>query len=188
MKSSGGEHEEWLRLAVEEARSAGAAGDVPVGAVIVHDGVVIGRGQNRVERLRDPTAHAEMLAIREASEALGYERLTGATLYVTLEPCAMCAGAIVLARLHSLVYGADDPKTGACGSLRDIVRDTRLNHQVVVTRGVLAETCSGLLKAFFRVKRGAGDPGGPDGPGDSDDPGSGDTTAEPRLPERCESG
>ncbi len=171
MRSNGGEHEEWLRLALEEARSAGAAGDVPVGAVIVQDGVVIGRGQNRVERLSDPTAHAEMLAIREASDALGYERLTGAALYVTLEPCAMCAGAIVLARLQSLVYGAADPKTGACGSLRDIVRDTRLNHQVVVTGSVLAEACSGLLKDFFRAKRGAGDP-----------------AVEPRLPERCESG
>ena len=171
MRSKDGEHEEWLRLALEEARSAEAAGDVPVGAVIVYDGVVVGRGQNRVERLRDPTAHAEMLAIREASASLGYERLAGATLYVTLEPCAMCAGAIVLARLDEIVYGADDPKTGACGSLRDIVQDTRLNHQVAVTRGVLAETCSGLLKEFFKAKRGAGD-----------------TVDEPRLPERCESG
>ncbi len=171
MRSNGGEHEGWLRLALEEARSAGAAGDVPVGAVIVHDGVVIGRGQNRVERLRDPTAHAEMLAIRDACAALGYERLAGAALYVTLEPCAMCAGAIVLARLQSLVYGAADPKTGACGSLRDIVRDPRLNHQVEVAGGVLAETCSGLLKDFFRSKRRAGD-----------------TAVGPRLPERCESG
>ena len=171
MRSNDGEHEEWLRLALEEARSAGAAGDVPVGAVIVHNGVVVGRGQNRVERLRDPTAHAEMLSIREACASLGYERLVGATLYVTLEPCAMCAGAIVLARLERLVYGAADPKTGACGSLRDIVGDTRLNHQVAVTRGVLAETCSGLLTDFFRAKRGAGDP-----------------AVEPRLPERCESG
>ena len=171
MSSNDGEHEGWLRLALEEARSAGAAGDVPVGAVIVHDGVVVGRGQNRVERLRDPTAHAEMLAIREACAALGYERLAGSTLYVTLEPCAMCAGAIVLARLDRLVYGAADPKTGACGSLRDIVRDSRLNHQVEVTGGILSETCSELLKDFFRTKRGAGDP-----------------AAEPRLPERCESG
>ena len=171
MRTKDGEHEGWLRLALEEARSAGAAGDVPVGAVILHDGVIIGRGQNRVERLRDPTAHAEMLAIREASDTLGYERLAGATIYVTLEPCAMCAGAIVLARLEHLVYGADDPKTGACGSLRDIARDTRLNHQVEVTGGVLAETCSGLLKDFFRAKRGAGDP-----------------VVEPSLPERCESG
>ena len=177
MRSIDGEHEGWLRLALDEARSAGAGGDVPVGAVIVRDGVVIGRGQNRVERLRDPTAHAEMLAIREASAALGYERLAGATIYVTLEPCAMCAGAIVLARLERLVYGADDPKTGACGSLRDIVRDSRLNHQVVVTRGVLAETCSGLLKDFFRAKRRAGEPSEPGSP-----------AVEPRLPERCESG
>ena len=166
MRSNDGEHEGWLRLALEEARSAEAAGDVPVGAVIVHDGVVIGRGQNRVERLRDPTAHAEMLAIREACAALGYERLDGATLYVTLEPCAMCAGAIVLARLDHLIYGAADPKSGACGSLRDIVRDIRLNHQVEVTGGVLSETCSELLKDFFREKRSASGPGGPGGPGD----------------------
>ena len=183
MRINGGEHEGWLRLALEEARSAGAAGDVPVGAVIVHDGVIIGRGQNRVERLRDPTAHAEMLAIREASGALGYERLAGAALYVTLEPCAMCAGAIVLARLERLVYGAADPKTGACGSLRDIARDPRLNHQVEVTGGVLADDCSELLKSFFRARRDAGGTGGlsdPVGPGDRGD--------EPRLPERCESG
>ena len=171
MRSNDGEFEGWLRLALEEARSAGAAGDVPVGAVIVHNGVVIGRGQNRVERLRDPTAHAEILAIREASAALGYERLAGAALYVTLEPCAMCAGAIVLARLHSLVYGATDPKTGACGSLRDIVRDNRLNHQVDLAGGVLAESCSDLLKDFFKERRGAGEP-----------------PVKSRLPERCESG
>ena len=177
MTSNDGEHEGWLRLALEEARSAGAAGDVPVGAVIVHDGEVIGRGQNRVERLRDPTAHAEILAIREASAALGYERLAGAALYVTLEPCAMCAGAIVLARLQSLVYGATDPKAGACGSLRDIVRDTRLNHQVEVIGGVLADPCSDLLRKFFREKRETGGPVGPGGPING-----------PRLPERCESG
>ncbi len=174
MRSNDGKHEGWLRLALEEARSAEAAGDVPVGAVIVHDGVVIGRGQNRVERLRDPTAHAEILAIREACAALGYERLAGAALYVTLEPCSMCAGAIVLARLDRLVFGASDPKTGACGSLRDIVRDSRLNHRVEVTRGVLENTCSNLLKDFFREKREAGSPGGP-----------GNGT---RLSERCESG
>ena len=186
MRSNGDEHEEWLRLALEEARSAEAAGDVPVGAVIVYDGVVIGRGQNRVERLRDPTAHAEMFAIREACASLGYERLAGATLYVTLEPCAMCAGAIVLARLERLVYGAADPKTGACGSLRDIVRDARLNHQVEVTGGVLAGSCSELLKAFFREKRNAGsldDLGSTVGPGGQDNP-----CNKPRLPERCESG
>ncbi len=171
MTSNDGEQEKWLRLALEEARSAAAEGDVPVGAVIVHEGMVIGRGQNRVERLRDPTAHAEMLAIREACTTLGYERLTGAALYVTLEPCAMCAGAIVLARMRSLIYGAVDPKTGACGSLRDIVGDTRLNHQVEVTGGILADNCSDLLKDFFKAKRAAGG-----------------TDIEPRLPERCESG
>ena len=174
MTSNDGEHEGWLRLALDEARSAADAGDVPVGAVIVHDGVVIGRGQNRVERLRDPTAHAEILAIREASAALGYERLAGAALYVTLEPCSMCAGAIVLARLDRLVFGASDPKTGACGSLHDIVRDRRLNHQVEVRGGLLADPCSDLLRKFFRDKRKAGGPGGP--------------VNGPRLPERCESG
>ncbi len=171
MTISDGEHERWLALALEEARAAAAFGDVPVGAVIVHDGAVIGRGQNRVERWRDPTAHAEILAIREACSVAGYERLTGAVLYVTLEPCAMCAGAIVQARLRSLVYGAVDPKTGACGSLRNIVQDTRLNHQVQVTEGVLANACSTLLRDFFKAKRVAGNPG-----------------IGPRLPERCESG
>ncbi len=156
MTISDGEHERWLALALEEARTATAYGDVPVGAVIVHDGTVIGRGQNRVERWRDPTAHAEILAIREACSVAGYERLTGAALYVTLEPCAMCAGAIVLARLKNLVFGAADPKTGACGSLRNIVQDTRLNHQAQVTGGVLADACSDLLKDFFRAKRAAG--------------------------------
>ena len=178
--SDNGEHEQWLRSALEEARSAGSAGDVPVGAVIVYDGAVIGRGQNRVERLCDPTAHAEMLAIREACAALGYERLAGATLYVTLEPCAMCAGAIVLARLDRLVFGAADPKAGACGSLCDIVRDPRLNHQVEVKGGVLEEACSRLLKDFFRARRAASGLTGPGGPGG---PGNG-----LRLPERCESG
>ena len=159
MTISGGELEQWLALALEEARTAAAFGDVPVGAVVVHDGAVIGRGQNRVERWRDPTAHAEILAIREACSVAGYERLTGAVLYVTLEPCAMCAGAIVQARLKNLVYGAADPKTGACGSLRNIVQDSRLNHQVQVTEGVLADACSALLRDFFREKRAAGNPG-----------------------------
>ena len=166
-----GENEKWLQLAVEEARSAATVGEVPVGAVIVHEGVVIGRGQNHVERLHDPTAHAEILAIREATAALGYERLNSAVLYVTLEPCAMCAGAIVLARLRSLVYGAIDPKAGACGSLLDIVRDTRLNHQLEVTEGILSDTCSELLRDFFRTKRGKGD-----------------RSSEQILAERCESG
>ena len=165
------EHERWMALALEEARTAAAFGDVPVGAVIVHDRAVIGRGQNRVERWRDPTLHAEILAIREACSVAGYERLAGAALYVTLEPCAMCAGAIVQARLKNLVYGAADPKTGACGSLRNIVQDSRLNHQVQVTEGVLADACSALLKDFFRTKRKVGIP-----------------DSGPRLPERCESG
>jgi tRNA(adenine34) deaminase len=146
-------HEDWQQLALEEARGAAVGGDVPVGAIVVYEGEVIGRGQNQIERTNDPTAHAELLAIREACARQGYKRLIGATLYVTLEPCAMCAGAIVLARIHTLVYGAADPKTGACGSLRNIVQDERLNHRVIVTTGILAETCSDLLKDFFRSKR-----------------------------------
>ena len=146
-------HEDWQQLALEEARGAAVGGDVPVGAIVVSEGEVIGRGQNQIERTNDPTAHAELLAIREACARQGYKRLIGATLYVTLEPCAMCAGAIVLARIHTLVYGAADPKTGACGSLRNIVQDERLNHRVIVTTGILAETCSDLLKDFFRSKR-----------------------------------
>lgn len=146
-------HEDWQQLALEEARGAAIGGDVPVGAIVVYEGEVIGRGQNQIERTNDPTAHAELLAIREACARQGYKRLIGATLYVTLEPCAMCAGAIVLARIHTLVYGAADPKTGACGSLRNIVQDERLNHRVIVTTGILAETCSDLLKDFFRSKR-----------------------------------
>ena len=146
-------HEYWQRLALEEAGLATSGGDVPVGAVVVYEGKVIGRGQNRIERTNDPTAHAEILAIREACAGQGYKRLIGATLYVTLEPCAMCAGAIVLARIDALVYGAADPITGACGSLRNIVQDERLNHQVIVTAGILAEACSDLLKDFFRSRR-----------------------------------
>ncbi|MBM3262275.1 MAG: tRNA adenosine(34) deaminase TadA [candidate division Zixibacteria bacterium] len=146
-------HERWMRLAIEEAQAAAAKGEVPVGAVIVCDGRMLGRDQNRVLRQRDPTAHAEMLAIRAATQTLGYERLTGATLYATLEPCAMCAGAIVLARIGCLVYGADDAKTGACGSLRNIVQDARLNHRVKVVRGVLQPECAEMLRVFFREVR-----------------------------------
>jgi tRNA(adenine34) deaminase len=146
-------HERWMRLALEEARKAGAAGDVPVGAVVVRNEEVLGRGQNQVERQHDPTAHAEMMAIRAACAGLGYERLSGATLYVTLEPCAMCAGAIVLARIDHLAYGASDPKTGACGSLRNIVQDPRLNHRVAVVRSILADECAELLSVFFKTVR-----------------------------------
>jgi tRNA(adenine34) deaminase len=131
--------------------------------VIVHEGIVIGRGHNQTETLQDATAHAEVVAIGAASSALGSWRLTGCTMYVTLEPCAMCAGAIILARLPRLVYGAPDPKAGACGSVLDVIHEPRLNHRVEVTAGVLADECGELLRAFFAKKRRR--PAGPGGPG-----------------------
>lgn len=144
----------WMDEALEEALKAGADGEVPVGAVVVRDGSILARGRNRIEARRDPSAHAEMMAIREAASVLGYQRLSGCILYVTLEPCAMCAGAIVLARLSRLVFGASDPKTGACGSLLNIVQDDRLNHRLPVTRGVREAESAALLKAFFeRLRR-----------------------------------
>ncbi|MCZ6634735.1 MAG: tRNA adenosine(34) deaminase TadA [bacterium] len=142
-----------MRLALREAQAAARADEVPVGAVILKDGEVVGRGRNRILETGDPTAHAEMLAIQSATHWLGERWLSGCTLFVTLEPCAMCAGALVLARIHRLVFGASDPKTGACGSLRNVVEDGRLNHQVGVQRGVLAGESSQLLKQFFGVKR-----------------------------------
>lgn len=135
------------------ARAAAEAGEVPVGAVAVFEGAVVGRGANRREAAHDPTAHAELLAIQEAARALGRWRLTGVTLVVTLEPCAMCAGAMVLARIDRLVYGASDPKAGAVGSLLDLSCDARLNHRFAVERGVQAEACGALLREFFRVRR-----------------------------------
>lgn len=148
---------EWMDAALAEAAAAGCAGEVPVGALIVRDGRVIGRSHNRREELADPTAHAEILALRAAAAATGAWRLDGATMYVTLEPCPMCAGALVLARVARLVYGAADPKAGAAGTLYDIVRDQRLNHRLQVTAGVRAEACSEQLRAFFRARRpGAG--------------------------------
>lgn len=143
----------WMREAIAEAEAAAAHDDVPIGAVVVHDGVVIGRGHNRREVDGDPTAHAEILALRAAAGALGTWRLDEASLVVTLEPCAMCAGATVLARLGTLVFGADDPKAGAVGALWDIPRDPRLNHAVEVVRGVEQERCADLLRAFFRARR-----------------------------------
>jgi tRNA(adenine34) deaminase len=140
---------EWMRLALAEAEKALAAGDVPIGALAVYKGSVIGRGFNTRERDHDPTGHAEMLAIREAAAALGRWRLDGVTLYCTLEPCAMCAGAMVLARLPRLVYAAPDPKAGAAGSIIDILRHERLNHRVDVQGGLLAEEASAQLGAFF---------------------------------------
>ncbi|MEW6253724.1 MAG: tRNA adenosine(34) deaminase TadA [Planctomycetota bacterium] len=141
--------QEALRLAERALESE----DVPVGAVIVHEGRIIGRGYNQREKLRDPTAHAEMLALTAAADYLGQWRLDDCTLYVTLEPCAMCAGAMVLARLPRLVYGATDPKAGACGSLYELTTDPRLNHRVETVGGVLAEPAAELLRAFFRQRR-----------------------------------
>jgi tRNA(adenine34) deaminase len=142
-----------MELAIAEARAAATHDDVPIGAVVVHDATVVGRGHNRREVDTDPTAHAEILALRQASRELGSWRLDAATLYVTLEPCAMCAGALVLARLGRVVFGADDPKAGAVGALWDIPRDPRLNHQVEVVRGVESERCGELLRSFFRDRR-----------------------------------
>jgi tRNA(adenine34) deaminase len=139
----------WMRAALIEAERALEHGDVPVGAVAVCDGTIIGRGHNRKEADADPIAHAEMIALQEAARTLGGWRLVGVTLYCTLEPCSMCAGAMVSARLPRLVYGADDPKAGAAGSVVELLRDPRFNHQVVVTRGVLAEESQALLARFF---------------------------------------
>ena len=152
------EDRDFMREALEIARAAAAAGEVPVGAVAVCEGRVVGRGANAREGARDPTAHAELLAIQEAARTLGRWRLTGVTIYVTLEPCAMCAGAMVLARIDRLVYGAADPKAGAAGSLLDLAADERLNHRFPVERGVLAAEAGELLRAFFKARRGNGDP------------------------------
>jgi tRNA(adenine34) deaminase len=145
--------EEGMRVALRAAMISEAADEVPVGCAIVHEGLVIGRGHNQTEGLQDATAHAEILAIGAASNALGSWRLHECTMYVTLEPCAMCAGAIVLARLGRLVYGAWDPKAGACGSVLDVIHEPRLNHRVDVRPGVLAEECGALLRSFFQKKR-----------------------------------
>lgn len=139
--------------AIAEARDAPAHGDVPIGAALVRDGEVLTRNHNRREIDADPTAHAELLVVREGARRLGNWRLEGCTLYVTLEPCTMCAGALVLARLPRLVFGADDPKAGAVGALYDVPRDPRLNHRVEVVRGVRASECGQLLKDFFRERR-----------------------------------
>jgi tRNA(adenine34) deaminase len=143
----------WMRAALEQARAAAAHGDVPIGAVVVRDGEIVARAPNRREADGDPTAHAEVLALRAASAATGSWRLDDCTLYATLEPCAMCAGALVLARARRLVYGAPDPKAGAAGSVFDIVRDARLNHRLAVTPGVLEDECGAVLREFFAAKR-----------------------------------
>jgi len=145
--------EQGMQAALREARASAELDEVPVGCVIVHDGLVIGRGHNQVESLRDATAHAEILAIGAASNALDSWRLTDCTLYVTLEPCAMCAGAIILSRVSRLVYGAQDPKAGACGSVLDVIHERRLNHRVDVTSLVQADECGALLREFFARKR-----------------------------------
>ena len=145
-----------MRAALSEAAAASAFGEVPVGAVVVRGERIIGRGHNQRERLHDPTAHAEMLALTAAAAHVGDWRLCDCTMYVTLEPCAMCAGAMVLARLQRLVYGAIDPKAGACESLFSIPTDRRLNHQVRIESAVLMDECSGVLTEFFAAQRAMG--------------------------------
>ena len=145
--------EEMMALALDEARRASSWGDVPIGAVVSRDGEVLARAGNAREHDGDPTAHAEVLALRAAAARVSTWHLGGCTLYVTLEPCAMCAGALVLARVDRLVFGAKDDKAGFAGSLGDLVRDPRLNHTVEVESGVLAEECGALLRAFFRERR-----------------------------------
>lgn len=145
--------ERWMSEALRQAERAAEAGEVPVGAVIVKDGRVLGRAHNQVEALHDATAHAEMIAITQAAEALENWRLEGADLYVTLEPCAMCAGALVLSRVARIIYGADDPIAGACGSTFNIVSEKKLNHRIPVVKGLMAERAGGLLKDFFRARR-----------------------------------
>jgi tRNA(adenine34) deaminase len=148
--------EQYMRLALEEARQALAENEVPIGAVIVHAGRVIASAHNQRMQLADPTAHAEMLAITQAAVALGDWRLEGTTLYVTLEPCPMCAGAILQARIPRVVYGADDPKAGAVRSLFQLLADPRLNHRAEVTAGVLAGPCGEILTRFFQQQRALG--------------------------------
>lgn len=145
--------EHWMRRALELADTAGTLGEVPVGAVVVLDGAVVGEGFNAPIGEHDPTAHAEVRALRAAARNVGNYRLPGAVLYVTLEPCAMCAGAIIHARVSRVVFGAPDPKTGACGSVVDLFAEARLNHHARVEGGVLADVCGERLRAFFRERR-----------------------------------
>lgn len=146
---------EAMEAALAEARSAAESGEVPIGAVVLHDGVIIARGQNSVLRNNDPTAHAEIVTLREAAKALGNYRLNGCTLYVTLEPCSMCAGAMIHARLGRLVFAAVDPKAGACGSVLEVLNHPRLNHQMQVEKGIMGEEAGELLRSFFRERRAA---------------------------------
>ena len=143
----------FMRRALREAQKADSEGEVPVGAVVVHDEKIIARAHNRPLSLSDPSAHAEVLALRRAAKKLGNYRLKGCDLYVTIEPCAMCAGAIIQARLRRLVFGTSDPKAGACGSVLAVLNHPKVNHQVEVVSGVLAEECAAILRAFFRKRR-----------------------------------
>ncbi|HVG06239.1 MAG TPA: tRNA adenosine(34) deaminase TadA [Thermoanaerobaculia bacterium] len=143
----------WMQEALAEARRAAEIGEVPIGAIIVRGGEIVGRGHNRREIDRDPLAHAEILAIRQAAGQVGGWRLTGCTMYVTLEPCAMCAGALVNSRIERLVWGAPDPKAGWCGTLGNLVQDPRLNHRLEMTAGVLEEESAALLRGFFASLR-----------------------------------
>jgi tRNA(adenine34) deaminase len=153
MTTYSAQDERWMRVALEEAVKATAVGEIPIGAVIVRDGEILGKAHNYRELWQDPTAHAEIVAIRAAASALGSWRLIDTTLYVTVEPCAMCIGAIILARIPRLVFGTRDPKAGACGSVFDLSAESRLNHQVLVTEGVLEAECQALLQHFFRQLR-----------------------------------
>ena len=144
---------DFMHIALDLAQLAALNGEVPVGAIIVKDGVVIGSGSNAPISLQDPTAHAEIIAMRQAAQHLGNYRLVDCTLYVTLEPCAMCSGAMQHARIAKLVYGASDPKTGACGSVVNLMNEPRLNHHTAVLGGVLAEECGSVLSAFFKQRR-----------------------------------
>jgi tRNA(adenine34) deaminase len=143
----------YMKVAIEQAKIAAENGDVPIGAIIIYKNQIIGKAYNQREQLADPTAHAEIVALTQAAAALQTWRLNGCTMYVTLEPCPMCAGALVLARIDRLVYGCDDPKTGAVKSLYNIVQDDRLNHRLEVTSGVLADECAKQLQDFFQKKR-----------------------------------
>ena len=144
---------EAMQAALAEARLASDAGEVPIGAVVVYKGAILSRGQNSVIRLNDPTAHAEVLALREAARMIGNYRINGCTLYVTLEPCAMCAGAMIHARIDRLVYAAADPKAGACGSVLSVLNHPQLNHQMKIDQGILAAGSAELLRSFFRERR-----------------------------------
>lgn len=146
----------YMKEALKEAVMAFERGEVPVGAVITHENTIIARAHNQIVTLKDPTAHAEMIAITQAANYLRNERLINCSLYATMEPCSMCAGAAVLARIEKIIYGADDPKTGACGSIINIADNKRLNHKIEVIGGIMREECAGLLKEFFRTKRRVG--------------------------------